>query len=332
VKTLSKKAKYITLCSSILIAVFAFTHSASAASSQYSHTCSDGGTVTTTVTTSQDGPFNVNSLVTLSISGQILSTCTPRNINLTAQNNGATPVTVTGNVIPTTFFTGLFPIVPINIFSSSFSVPNPAGTYEMHFVTGVEEPNPVISGTVKYQCADFNGHNGWGILTFNFNQPTPVQLNLKMAATTIDAWYPSQYATFGLDLFNQLVFPGQTTPPANFCSVPYNPNTPGYAGGPYCWINPPVTGFNITIPAGSTAYSPGHISQNGNNFSCRKGHGNGDYGPNGISSHIVPNGTSMVLQILNNTGNFQLNLTGTSYNRPNAPYTQTTYFSIGQLQ
>lgn len=134
VKTLINKKYNFTTILLLVIAIFSVSHSASA-DTYINHTCNDGGLATATVNITPPGPFLMFYQSNFTASGQIQSTCGPRNMNLTAQNNSG-PVY---NLIPETFINpGIYPQYPVTQnFQSPAGAPN---IFAVHFKLGVDEP------------------------------------------------------------------------------------------------------------------------------------------------------------------------------------------------
>ena len=269
-KPISNKTKHLTFSLTFIIAVFAFTNSALASSSQIMHGCVDGwgnstGNIIADVTTSQDGPFPLNSGRILTATGQITSTCPQsRTVNLTFQNNGVTPVTnIAGNLIADTSLApgNTFPVVPNSL---SYSVPNPVGTYNAHFVLGVNEPN-IISGSIAYSCQNYYTYHSWptpidyhqgeGRLTFNLNRPTSAPVTIRMAACLDNPNLQPDSGFYADTCFGTPLIP----------SIPS-----GYIGGTWgeSQQNP---GYLFTIPQGVTTYttpSTLNTADGSNHFPC----------------------------------------------------------------
>lgn len=119
------------------LAVLFISNSASANS--YTHTCDDGGTVTSVVNIVPTGPFSTTSSTLFSATGYLSSTCGARNMTLTASNNSG----IVATLIPQTLVSPT-PQFPVPAATTAFSSPTIAGTYNVHFETGVDEPVPVI--------------------------------------------------------------------------------------------------------------------------------------------------------------------------------------------
>lgn len=147
------KYYYIAL---IIFGTLVFTNSASADS--YTYACNDGGTVVSVVDINPTGPFVTNSPTLFTATGYIMSSCTSRQVNLTAKNNDGTVITL----IPDTT---LAPGSVTPVASTSFTSPAPSGTYKVTFNLGVEDIAtlfcPVTSGL------EFIGHFRHGKVKYN---------------------------------------------------------------------------------------------------------------------------------------------------------------------
>ncbi len=133
-KNILKNLKYITFALVFIITGFVFSHSASA--DQYTYFCSDYGTIISDVSISPAGPFTAGNPTSFTASGQLTSTCGTRTVNLTAQNNTGTVITL----IPDTSISA-GPPFPQPAAFTTFSSPTTASpSYAVHFITGVDEP------------------------------------------------------------------------------------------------------------------------------------------------------------------------------------------------
>jgi hypothetical protein len=129
-----KNLKYLVFTLTFVIVGFAFSNSTHA--STYSYSCSDGGTITSTVDISPTGPFSAGNTTPFHVSASMQSfSCGTREVNLTAQNNSG----VTHTIIPNQTLNQNGFIPPV-IDSVNFAAPSTAGTYAVHFITGVDEP------------------------------------------------------------------------------------------------------------------------------------------------------------------------------------------------
>lgn len=129
-----KNLKYLVFTLTFVIVGFAFSNSTHA--STYSYSCSDGGTITSTVDISPAGPFSSGNTTSFDVSASMQSfSCGTREVNLTAQNNSG----VTHTIIPNQTLNQNGFIPPV-IDSVNFAAPSSAGTYAVHFITGVDEP------------------------------------------------------------------------------------------------------------------------------------------------------------------------------------------------
>ena len=130
-KNLSRNIKYSIFTLTLIVTGFVFTNPTEAG--QYTYGCADGGTVTSNVAISPTGPFSAGSTTPFDVFiSSITSTCSSRAITLTAQNNTGTVHTLVNQT-----FTGT--IGPF-FDTVNFAAPSSAGTYAVHFITGVDEP------------------------------------------------------------------------------------------------------------------------------------------------------------------------------------------------
>jgi hypothetical protein len=140
-KILSLNLKYIIFSLVLIVVGFTITNPASANS--YTHYCSDGGYINTVVSLSQTTlPANT----AFTADGYFYSTCGTRTVRLDAGNNvtsGLTsiiaPVSITGPVT--------YPNIPPPV---TFYSPGTAGSYNVYFVTGVDEPTLVSVENTSY--------------------------------------------------------------------------------------------------------------------------------------------------------------------------------------
>ena len=146
-----KNLKYLVFTLTFVIVGFAFSNFAHA--STYSYSCSDGGTITSTVDISPAGPFSSGNTTSFDVSASMQSfSCGTREVNLTAQNNSG----VTHTIIPNQTLNQNGFIPPV-IDSVNFAAPSSAGTYAVHFITGVDEA-AVIYGRIEYWFGKVNQH------------------------------------------------------------------------------------------------------------------------------------------------------------------------------
>jgi hypothetical protein len=148
-----KNIKYSIFTLTLIVTGFVFTNPTEAG--QYTYGCADGGTVTSNVAISPTGPFSAGSTTPFDVFiSSITSTCSSRAITLTAQNNTGTVHTLVNQT-----FTGT--IGPF-FDTVNFAAPSTAGTYAVHFITGVDEPqNPIyvvvrpvqVQGPGSLSCA-----------------------------------------------------------------------------------------------------------------------------------------------------------------------------------
>ena len=143
-----KNIKYSIFTLTLIVTGFVFTNPTEAG--QYTYGCADGGTVTSNVAISPTGPFSAGSTTPFDVFiSSITSTCSSRAITLTAQNNTGTVHTLVNQT-----FTGT--IGPF-FDTVNFAAPSSAGTYAVHFITGVDEA-AVIYGRIEYWFGKVNQH------------------------------------------------------------------------------------------------------------------------------------------------------------------------------
>lgn len=148
----------------LFIGVFCISHSASA--NTYTHTCDDGGTVTSVVSITPTGPFLMYYNSNFTAIGYVSSTCSARFIKLTAQNlnNTSNP---TATLFPETWVT---PTSQFPMPAATTAFQSPAGTpatLSVHFVTGVNEPSPVSPPILHFGLSYPERYNQNDIPVFN---------------------------------------------------------------------------------------------------------------------------------------------------------------------
>lgn len=141
-KNLSLKIIY-----TLILVVFAGLSTQSASADTYLYNCPDGGIVTTTASMVPVAvrSFLVNNPTPFTATGQVTSTCATRLVNLKVKNNNDTLVTL---IPDTSIAPGItFPISPA---TSLFTSPAAAGSYALHFTTGVDD-------TASTGCLNYSG-------------------------------------------------------------------------------------------------------------------------------------------------------------------------------
>lgn len=124
----------------LIVSLFVISHSAYADTS-ISHICDDGGLATAVVNISKNSFSTIQTNFTAS--GQIQSTCSPRNMNLTVRNNDdITTYTLIPEVGTEILINpGIYPQYPR---TQTFQSPTAEGIYNVHFELGVNEPEPLV--------------------------------------------------------------------------------------------------------------------------------------------------------------------------------------------
>ncbi len=132
-KLLIKNLKYVVLSFALVIVSFSFANSASA--DQYSYSCSNGGNVVSNVTMGPpNSPYTEGNPTTFEVAAFITSSCTTREVGLTARNNSGADVAI----IPVQSISQ-GGITFIYRDSINFISPSLAGSYAVNFTTEVED-------------------------------------------------------------------------------------------------------------------------------------------------------------------------------------------------
>lgn len=140
-KNFSKNIIYISFASIFFLCI-SFIGKAEA-NTPPPYYCSDGGVVSSSVDIFPTGPFPASSSTQFDVIGYLSSTCTAREVKLTAQNDiGTVYDIIQQQMIPQ--FGSIGPIVDsVNFFS-----PTNQGTHSVNFVIGVDDQDPTSNGPI----------------------------------------------------------------------------------------------------------------------------------------------------------------------------------------
>lgn len=130
------KIKYIIFGFALIFSLFSYSKTFAYT---YISNCANGGNVLSDVNLSNPGPFSPNSGTQFYAIGQVTTNnCVADKISLTVSHNGGTDLVLipAQNFAPTT----IIPFIPAQQIFTSMAQP---GTYQVGFITGINEPNIV---------------------------------------------------------------------------------------------------------------------------------------------------------------------------------------------